>query len=255
LAYCAACGITLVDDPVTDKLFLIVGVVLDTAIAPALERLNFTGFRSELEKMTGATVIHVVDDDASFRSSMSRLLQASGYRTEVYESGNALLDKLPIGDAGCILLDLRMSGMQGFELQERLAKTGNILPIIFLTAHGDIGTGVRAIKAGAEDFLPKPVSREALFECVERALARNVQQRQLQERLTAMRSLVANLTPREAEVFALIVRGKLNKQIAHELGTTVRTIKAHRQAVMEKLNVKSFAEAVSMAERLGMLAG
>ena len=144
--------------------------------------------------------------------------------------------------------------MQGFELQERLAKSGNILPIIFLTAHGDIGAGVRAMKAGAEDFLTKPVSREALFECVERALARNVQQRQQQDRMSAMRRLVANLTPREAEVFALIVRGKLNKQIAHELGTTVRTIKAHRHAVMEKLDVKSFAEAVAIAERLGMLA-
>ena len=204
--------------------------------------------------MTGAPVIHIVDDDASFRSSMSRLLQASGYRTELHESGDAFLDKLPIGESGCILLDLRMSGVQGFELQERLAKSGNILPIIFLTGHGDIGAGVRAMKAGAEDFLTKPVSREALFECVERALARNVQQRQQQDRMNAMRGLVANLTPREAEVFALVVRGKLNKQIAHELGTTVRTIKAHRQAAMEKLHVASVAEAVSIAERLGMLA-
>src|SRR5580692_6451955 len=204
--------------------------------------------------MTGAPVIHVVDDDASFRSSMSRLLHASGYRTELYESGDAFLDKLPVGESGCVLLDLRMSGMQGFELQERLAKSGNILPIIFLTAHGDIGAGVRAMKAGAEDFLTKPVSREALFECVERALARNVQQCRQQDRMNAMRGLVAKLTPREAEVFALVVRGKLNKQIAHELGTTVRTIKAHRQAAMEKLHVASVAEAVAIAERLGMLA-
>ena len=203
--------------------------------------------------MTGTPVIHVVDDDASFRSSMSRLLQASGYRTELYESGNALLERLPIGESGCILLDLQMSGVQGFEIQERLAKTGNTLPIIFLTAHGDIRAGVRAMKAGAEDFLTKPVSREALFECVERALARNVQQCRQQDRMNAMRGLVAKLTPREAEVFALVVRGKLNKQIAHELGTTVRTIKAHRQAAMEKLHVASFAEAVSIAERLGML--
>ena len=136
--------------------------------------------------MTGTPVIHVVDDDASFRSSMSRLLQASGYRTELYESGNALLERLPIGESGCILLDLQMSGVQGFELQERLAKTGNALPIIFLTAHGDIRAGVRAMKAGAEDFLTKPVSKEALFECVERALARNVQQCQQQDRMNAM---------------------------------------------------------------------
>jgi FixJ family two-component response regulator len=221
---------------------------------PYLKRLNRSDFHSGLEKMTGVPVIHIVDDDASFRGSMSRLLRASGYQTELYESGDALLQKLPIVESGCILLDLRMSGLQGFELQERLAKSGNILPIIFLTGHGDIEAGVRAMKAGAEDFLTKPVSREALFECVERALARNVQQRQQQDRMNAMRRLVANLTPREAEVFALVVRGKLNKQIAHELGTTVRTIKAHRQAAMEKLHVASVAEAVSIAERLGMLA-
>jgi FixJ family two-component response regulator len=201
-----------------------------------------------------APTIHVVDDDASFRTSMSRLLQASGYQTQLYASGDAFLEKLPGGEAGCILLDLQMSGVNGFELQERLAKTGNTLPIIFLTAHGDIRAGVQAMRAGAEDFLSKPVSRDALFECVERALARNLEQRQQQNRLGAMRSLVARLTPREAEVFALLVRGRLNKQVAHELGTTVRTIKAHRQAVMEKLGVKSVAEAVSIAERLGMLA-
>jgi FixJ family two-component response regulator len=201
-----------------------------------------------------APTIHIVDDDASFRTSMSRLLRASGYQTALYESGDAFLKQPPADEAGCILLDLQMSGVQGFELQEHLAKIGNILPIVFLTAHGDIWAGVQAIKAGAEDFLPKPVAREALFECVERALARNVEQRERQDHLNAMRRLVARLTPREAEVYALVVRGKLNKQIAHELGTTVRTIKAHRQALMTKLDVKSLPEAVSIAERLGMLA-
>ena len=204
--------------------------------------------------MTNPTpVIHIVDDDTSFRTSMSRLLQASGYKTELYESGSVFLEKLPTHEIGCILLDLQMAGLNGFELQGCLAKFGNILPIVFLTAHGDIKTGVHAIKAGAEDFLPKPVAKEALFECVERALARNLEQRKRQDRLKSMRALVASLTPREAEVFAEVVRGKLNKQIAHELGTTIRTIKAHRQAAMEKLGVKSFAEAVSIAERLGML--
>jgi FixJ family two-component response regulator len=201
-----------------------------------------------------APIIHIVDDDTSFRTSMSRLLRASGYKTALYESGSAFLDTLPVAEAGCILLDLQMSGVNGFELQDRLGKSSNTLPIIFLTAHGDIKAGVQAIKAGAEDFLPKPVTKEALFECVERALARNLEQRQQQDRLKAMRVLVASLTPREAEVFALVVRGKLNKQIAHELGPTIRTIKAHRHAIWEKLGVKSFAEAVSIAERLGMLA-
>jgi FixJ family two-component response regulator len=201
-----------------------------------------------------APIIHIVDDDTSFRTSMSRLLSSSGYQTALYESGSAFLDKLPVDEAGCILLDLQMAGVNGFELQERLGRSGNILPIIFMTAHGDIKASVQAIKAGAEDFVSKPVAKEALFECVERALGRNLEQRLQQGRLKAMRSLVESLTPREAEVFALVVRGKLNKQIAHELGTTIRTIKAHRQAGMEKLGVKSLAEAVSIAERLGMLA-
>jgi FixJ family two-component response regulator len=201
-----------------------------------------------------APIIHIVDDDTSFRTSMSRLLRASGYQTALYESGSIFLERLPIHEIGCILLDLQMAGVNGFELQECLAKSGNVLPIVFLTAHGDIKAGVHAIKAGAEDFLPKPVTKEALFDCIERALTRNLEQRQRQDRLKSMRALVANLTPREAEVFALVVRGKLNKQIAYELGTTIRTIKAHRQAIMEKLGVKSFAEAVSIAERLGMLA-
>jgi FixJ family two-component response regulator len=201
-----------------------------------------------------APIIHIVDDDTSFRTSMSRLLSSSGYQTALYESGSAFLDKLPVDEAGCILLDLQMAGVNGFELQERLGKSGNILPIIFMTAHGDIKASVQAIKAGAEDFVSKPVAKEALFECVERALGRNLEQRRRQGRLKTMRSLVESLTPREAEVFALVVRGKQNKQIAHELGTTIRTIKAHRQAGMEKLGVKSLAEAVSIAERLGMLA-
>jgi FixJ family two-component response regulator len=201
-----------------------------------------------------APTIHIVDDDASFRTSMSRLLRASGCETALYESGDAFLKQLPADEAGCILLDLQMSGMKGFEVQERLASTGNALAIIFLTAHGDIRGSVQAIKAGAEDFLTKPVAPEALLECVKRALARNVEQLRQKNRVNAIRKLVANLTPREAEVFAQVVRGKLNKQIAHELGTTVRTIKAHRQAAMDKLGVKSIAEAVSIAERLGILA-
>jgi FixJ family two-component response regulator len=201
-----------------------------------------------------APTIHIVDDDTSFRTSMSRLLRASGYETALYESGDAFFEQHPADEAGCILLDMQMSGMTGSELQERLASTGNALTIIFLTAHGDIRGSVQAIKSGAEDFLTKPIAPEALLECVKRALARNVEQLRQKNRINAMRRLVASFTPREAEVFALVVRGKLNKQIAHELGTTERTIKAHRQAAMDKLGVKTIAEAVSIAERLGMLA-
>jgi FixJ family two-component response regulator len=132
--------------------------------------------------------IHIVDDDASFRASMSRLLRIAGYRTALYESGDAFLKQSPADDAGCILLDLQMSGVQDLEPQQHLAQTGSVLPIVFLTAHGDIRESVQAIKAGAEDFLPKPVSREALFEWVDCELARNLEQRRQHDRLIAIRS-------------------------------------------------------------------
>lgn len=200
-----------------------------------------------------ASLIHVVDDDASFRNSLARLLQAAGYRTALYESGSAFLANPPADEPGCILLDMQMSGLNGFQLQEHLTRSGSILPVIFLTAHANVPASVQAMRSGAEDFLPKPVAKESLFESVERALARYAERRGEQDRQNAMRKLVASLTPRETEVFLLIVRGKLNKQIANELGTSERTIKAHRYAVMVKLGVQSFAEAVSIAERLGLL--
>jgi FixJ family two-component response regulator len=204
--------------------------------------------------MTEASpVIHVVDDDSSFRRSTGRMLQAAGDQIALYESGYKLLET-PLGGApGCILLDLRMSGLNGLELQDRLLKLGQILPIIFLTGHGDIPTSVQAIKAGAEDFLTKPVPKQTLLAAVERALARGAKQREQHDQQVILRSLVSSLTPRETEVFERVVRGKLNKQIAFELGTSVRTIKAHRHAIMQKLKVRSVAEAVSIAERLGIV--
>ncbi len=204
--------------------------------------------------MTSATpVIHIVDDEPSFRTAVARLLRASGYQVALYDSGEQFLEKLPRAEPGCILLDMRMAGVGGLEVQARLSKQGNILPIVFLTGHGDIPGSVRAIKAGAEDFLSKPVSKAKLLEAVERALLRYEEQRQQRDRLDDLRALVSTLTPRESAVFALVVRGKLNKQIAHELGTSVRTVKAHRHAVMEKLKVRSLAEAVLIGEQLGFV--
>jgi FixJ family two-component response regulator len=199
-------------------------------------------------------VVHIVDDDGSFRTAIARLLRASGYQVALYESARELLEKAPGMGPGCILLDVRMPGLSGPELQARLAETGNALPIVFLTGHGDIPMSVRAIKAGAEDFLSKPVAKKTLLVAIQCALTRCEDTRERNLRLDALRTLVAMLTPRESEVFALVVRGKLNKQIAHDLGTSERTIKAHRHAMMQKLKVQSIAEAVSMAERLGMLA-
>jgi len=203
---------------------------------------------------TVPAIIHIVDDDASFRAAMGRLLEASGYRVVFYESAKQLLEKPPAAEPGCILLDVQMSGLDGLQVQDRLLALGSPLPIIFLTGHGDIPASVRAIKAGAEDFLSKPVAKDTLLEAIRRALAHYEEAHKQHERLAELRALVAMLTPREREVFGMVVRGRLNKQIAYELGTSERTIKAHRHAVMQKLQVRSLAELVSLAERLGMLA-
>ncbi len=197
-------------------------------------------------------VIHIVDDDKSFRTAVARLMEASGFRVASYESGEAILARLPISEPGCILLDLRMPGLSGLELQSRLKDMAPILPIVFLTGHGDVGSTVRAMKGGADDFLEKTASSNSLLEAVKQALHRCEARRLEQDRLHALRRLVDSLTPREAQVFSLIVHGKRNKQIAYHLGTSERTVKAHRHNVMEKLGVRSLAEAVSMAERLGL---
>jgi len=201
-------------------------------------------------------IVHVVDDDPSFRTAIGRLLRQCGYEVASYGSADQLLDRLPDeGRPSCILLDVQIPGLTGPELQDRLADRGSLLPIIFLTGHGDIATSVQAIKSGAEDFLTKPVVKAKLLGAIERAVAGYQATREQRCRLDAMRALVASLTPREREVFELVVRGKLNKQIGHELGTTERTIKAHRHKVMEKMRVQSVAELVSIAEQLGIGAG
>ena len=201
-----------------------------------------------------APVIHVVDDDPSFRSSIGRLLEASGYRVALYASGDQLLRSPPGSDPGCIVLDLRMAGLDGLQLQQRLRDLQTLLPVVFLSGHGDIPASVQAMKSGAEDFLTKPVSKATLLEAIERALKRHDETRERSARLAQLRQLVASLSPKERDVFMLVVRGKLNKLIAHELGMAERTVKVHRHNVMQKLNVGSVAEAASIAERLGLLA-
>jgi FixJ family two-component response regulator len=199
-------------------------------------------------------LVHVIDDDASYRTAVERRLKLAGYDVATYSSAQQLLDRLPDADApGCILLDVQMPGLSGLELQSRLIERNSILPIVFLTGHADTPTTVRAIKAGAEDFLTKPASSEQLIDAIERAMARYEAARHQRSEFASLRGLVATLTPRERQVFNLIVRGKINKQIGHELGTTERTVKAHRHEVMEKMQVHSLAELVSNAERLGML--
>jgi FixJ family two-component response regulator len=199
-------------------------------------------------------LVYIIDDDAPFRTAVERRLKLAGYDVETYSSAQQLLDRLPDAEApGCILLDVQMPGLSGLELQRRLIERGSILPIVFVTGHADTPTTVRAIKAGAEDFLTKPASSEQLIDAIERAMVRYGSSFHQRNELNSLRGLATTLTPRERQVFNLIVRGKINKQIAHELGTTERTVKAHRHQVMEKMQVQSLAELVSSAERLGML--
>jgi RNA polymerase sigma factor (sigma-70 family) len=198
-------------------------------------------------------VVYVVDDDASFRTAIERRLKNAGYEVVAYPSAQRLLDNLPDESRpSCILLDVQIPGLSGPDLQARLSDLDSILPIVFLTGHGDIPTTVQTIKAGAQDFLTKPVSSDQLLGAVERALANYQTVRDRRGRLDIQRALIASLTPRERQVFELVVRGKINKQIAAQLGTTERTIKAHRHKVMEKMKVQTLAELVSTAERLGM---
>jgi len=199
-------------------------------------------------------LVHVVDDDASFRTAIERRLKNAGYDVATYPSAQNLLDRLPReNQSGCILLDVRIPGLSGPELQGRLGELGSTLPIVFLTGYPDVPTTVRTIKAGAEDFLTKPVSSEELLGAIERALAHQEVMRGQRTQLDVVRAHIAKLTPRERQVFELVIRGKTNKQVANVLGATERTIKAHRHRVMEKLQVQTLAELVSLAERAGIL--
>jgi FixJ family two-component response regulator len=202
-----------------------------------------------------APVVHVVDDDDSMRTALARLLTAAGYAVRGYSSAGAMLLAPPCDDPGCIVLDIRMPGPSGLELQEALRKREDQLPIVFLTGHGDVPTSVRAMKAGAVDFLTKPVQRDALLSAVASAVQRDAARREIHHSRDALRKRYAALTARERDVFARIVVGRLNKQIAAELGTAERTVKAHRAHVMQKMQAASVAELVHFADELRGVAG
>ena len=191
-------------------------------------------------------VVHVVDDDLSFSTAVSRLLRAGGYLVRCYGSAAEFLGAARGDQPGCVLLDLHLPGPSGLELQEALADAAHSLPIVFLTGQGDIPSSVRAMRGGAEDFLTKPVQREILFAAIERALARDARERDRRTRQRELRARLESLTPREREVLREVVRGRLNKQIAARLGTTERTIKAHRANLVSKLGVQSVAELTAL---------
>lgn len=208
-----------------------------------------------MELKVAAKHVHVVDDNAGFCKAIEALLNQFGYQVSTYPTAQHLLDRLPSDDvASCILLDVRLPGMSGPELQQRLLELGSTIPIIFLTGYADIATTVKTIKAGGQDFLIKPVSSDQLLPVVEQAMVNHHAMLVQKRAREAVLSRIATLTPRERQVFELVIRGDTNKHIARALGCTERTIKAHRHSIIEKMQVRSLAELVSLAERVDIRA-
>lgn len=200
---------------------------------------------------TGATIF-LVDDDAGVLKGLSRLLQARGYETRAYSSSKEFLAVHDSSIPGCAVLDLSMPDFDGLELQHALAAGRSQRQVIFLTGKGDIPTSVRAMQAGAIDFLTKPVTEDALIDAISRAIRADLENRHASSELEAINARFSSLTPREHEVMTHVIAGRLNKQIAGDLGTVEKTVKVHRGRVMEKMRVRSVADLVRLAERAGI---
>jgi len=194
-------------------------------------------------------LVFLIDDDASVRKGASRLLRSAGYKTESFESASDFLEREQHPGPACLIVDVRMPGINGMDLQEALIQRRREEQLIFITGHGDISMCAQAMKAGAADFLPKPFQDEELLQCVERALSQSAEQRRQSAEKNQIRQLLDLLTPREFEVMELVITGMLNKQIAGALGRAEKTVKVHRGRVMEKLGVTSVAELVQLVQR------
>ena len=194
----------------------------------------------------------IVDDDPSVTKSLARLVRGAGYDVEVFGSAREFLARPPDDAPACLVLDVRMPGLSGLDLQEALGLPGHRWSIVFITGYGDVPITVKAMRAGAVDVLTKPVSRQVLLDAIARAIARAHQTRRTEARTTEVRNRIKTLTPRETEVFALVVTGMLNKQIASELGVGEKMVKVHRARVMEKMRAGSLAELVRLADEGGV---
>jgi len=200
--------------------------------------------------MTCAPVVFVVDDDPSVRSSLKFLLSSVGLQVESFDSAETFLQRKPPDAPSCLVLDVRLRGLSGLDFQRELAARNIRIPIVFVTGHGDIPMSVRAMKAGAIEFLTKPYRDQDLLDAVRIALDRDRARREQEKDLTDLQQRFDSLTPREQEVISKVVSGMLNKQIAGELGTAENTVKVHRSRAMEKMNAQSFADLVRMIEKL-----
>ena len=200
--------------------------------------------------MTLAPVVFVVDDDPSVRSSLKFLLSSVGLQVESFDSAETFLQKKPPDAPSCLVLDVRLRGLSGLDFQRELAARNIRIPIVFVTGHADIPMSVRAMKAGAIEFLTKPYRDQDLLDAVRIALDRDRARREQEKDLTELQQRFDSLTPREQEVISMVVSGMLNKQIADQLGTAENTVKVHRSRAMEKMNAQSFADLVRMIEKL-----
>jgi FixJ family two-component response regulator len=215
------------------------------------DKLSYTE-HSTLDTRHSVPTVFLVDDDPSLRRALTRLIKSAGYTVQAFASAGDFLaywratDEVP----ACLVLDVRMPGLSGLDLQHELQAAHTLLPIIFVTGHGDIPMSVKAMKEGAVDFLPKPVKDKDLLRAIDQALARASHDHAERRELEDIQRRVKSLTPREREVMSFAIRGFLNKQIAFELGTVEKTVKVHRARVMEKMEVQSFAELVRIAERV-----
>jgi len=212
------------------------------------------GDRHESRAVKNDAIVYIVDDDSSVCRALARLIRSIGFSAETFRSAQAFLDHPLTDSAACLILDIRLPGPSGLELQDTLSRVGRDLPIVFITGHGDVPTTVRAMKGGAVDFLQKPFDDGELLGCVQRALAKSREQRAERAERTQLQLRLDTLTPREREVLLHVVTGQLNKQIAGDLGIAEKTIKVHRGRVMQKMQAGSVADLVRMVEKLGLSA-
>ena len=196
--------------------------------------------------------VYVVDDDVSVREALKNLLQSVGLRVETFDSADKFLSNKPAAAPSCLILDVRLPGLSGLDLQRQLAQINHEIPIVFITGHGDIPMSVRAIKAGAVEFLTKPFRDQDLLDAVRQAVERDREARSREAEMADLRQRYASLTTREQQVLGFVVRGLINKQIAAEIGISEPTVKLHRGRLMDKMQAESLADLISMAQMLGV---